>query len=84
MERYAIIENYTEYVPGDERSRTNPGHGYPAHTVNHKTIREFKTKEEWEKWIKENLNPQYGMKREFTPIVFRVAEVKQSVSISID
>jgi len=29
---YAILTFGSTYVPGDERSRTNPGHGYPAHT----------------------------------------------------
>lgn len=28
---YAIIEFRKIHVPGDERSRTNPGHGCPAH-----------------------------------------------------
>lgn len=27
---FAIITFSTHYTPGDERSRTNPGHGYPA------------------------------------------------------
>ena len=26
---YALIHKTTIYIPGDERSRTNPGHGYP-------------------------------------------------------
>jgi hypothetical protein len=28
---YAILTFSSVYVPGDERSRTAPGHGYPAH-----------------------------------------------------
>lgn len=31
-EHYAIFESRSVYIPGDERSRTNPGHGYPAST----------------------------------------------------
>lgn len=31
-EHYAIVEFSSIHVPGDERSRTNPGHGYSAHT----------------------------------------------------
>lgn len=28
-----VIMQFTSIsIPGDERSRTNPGHGYPAHT----------------------------------------------------
>ena len=28
---WAILKFGSIHVPGDERSRTNPGHGYPAH-----------------------------------------------------
>ena len=31
-EHYAILEFYSIHIPGDERSKTNPGHGYPAHS----------------------------------------------------
>jgi len=43
-EHYAVLIYRTEsfHVPGDERSRTHPGHGYPAHT---------KTTENTEHWI---------------------------------
>lgn len=33
VEHWAIITTSSYTVPGDERSRTNPGHGYPEHTV---------------------------------------------------
>lgn len=29
-EHWAILDFVTVHIPGDERSRTNPGHGYPA------------------------------------------------------
>lgn len=32
-EHWAIITTSSYTVPGDERSRTNPGHGYPEHSV---------------------------------------------------
>lgn len=31
-EHWAIISGASMHIPGDERSRTNPGHGYPAST----------------------------------------------------
>lgn len=31
-EHYAVIETSFITIPGDERSRTHPGHGYPEHT----------------------------------------------------
>jgi hypothetical protein len=32
-EHWAVLVNVITTVPGDERSRSNPGHGYPEHTV---------------------------------------------------
>lgn len=32
-EHWALLVNVSTTVPGDERSRSNPGHGYPEHTV---------------------------------------------------
>lgn len=40
MTKYAIITVRTISHPSDERSRTYPGHGYPAYTEN---VDEFKT-----------------------------------------
>jgi len=31
-EHWAIITGSSVFIPGDERSRTAPGHGYPEHT----------------------------------------------------
>lgn len=30
-EHFVIIKDNRIHIPGDERSRTHPGHGYPAH-----------------------------------------------------
>jgi hypothetical protein len=44
---YAVIIYSTTsvYVPGDERSRTNPGHGYPEHTETSDTFEHWVTKD---------------------------------------
>jgi hypothetical protein len=44
---WVIIKNGQVYVPGDERSKTNPGHGYPAHTEHHLIYEVFLTKEKF-------------------------------------
>ena len=45
--KYGILETTTTsyYVEGDERSRTNPGHGYPGGTeyVTSTTLTEYET-----------------------------------------
>ena len=84
MERYGIIETSSTFIPGDERSQTHPGHGYPAYTVHHEEITEFKTREEWEKWINEAVNPKFGSPKEFRAIIFREVELKISFNINID
>ena len=47
-----LIQVYDEavfHIPGDERSRTNPGHGYPASTEKVLTVRQFVTTEQ-DRW----------------------------------
>lgn len=34
-EHWAIIKGTSVFIPGDERSRTAPGHGYPERTENY-------------------------------------------------
>lgn len=49
--KYAAIIDKSYHVEGDERSRTNPGHGYPAHDVSYKEFKPFGSKEEMEEWV---------------------------------
>lgn len=42
---WAIIETYSETVPGDQRSRDFPGHGYPEHVEERIRYRPFSTRE---------------------------------------
>ena len=45
---FAIFEGRSIHIPGDERSRQYPGHGYPASTEYFLSYIAFDTKEEWE------------------------------------
>ena len=45
-QHWAIISNVSVYHEGDERSRTHPGHGYPAHTTTHTEYTPYATEEE--------------------------------------
>lgn len=47
----AVLENHSVFIPGDERSRTNPGHGYPAHTEHSMTMLLFQTRQNMIEWI---------------------------------
>lgn len=48
-EHWAIIRSSSVYIPGDERSRTNPGHGYPAETENFISYEVFTTEDAFNK-----------------------------------
>ncbi len=52
---YAILVYKTQsvFIPGDERSRTHPGHGYPEHTETFGTFEHYVTKDKvlWEKAV---------------------------------
>lgn len=64
---YAILEFDSIYIPGDERSRTCPGHGYPESTANIIRYIAFTDKSEWEADILERMNAKY-CRKEFIPI----------------
>lgn len=49
--RWAIITFDTHYTPGDERSRTNPGHGYPESHDPYVILRAFTDQDAWENEI---------------------------------
>jgi hypothetical protein len=51
-EFYAAFIKDSYHVEGDERSRTNPGHGYHAHNVDYLRVEKFKDKNEMEKWVR--------------------------------
>lgn len=40
-EHWAIIQDHRVTIPGDERSRTNPGHGYPEFIETFQSYRAF-------------------------------------------
>ncbi len=47
-DHYAVLvyKTTSTHVPGDERSRSNPGHGYPAHTVTNTSFEHWVTQDE--------------------------------------
>lgn len=43
---YLIIINQNITIPGDERSRTDPGHGYPEEKFEYEKVIRLETKDE--------------------------------------
>ncbi len=81
-EHYAIIEVGSIYIPGDERSRTNPGHGYPEHTETTISYQVYYTEEKWKKAIEERMAAKYQNKN-FKAVVVKPAQIIQKFSIEI-
>ena len=50
---WAIFKHVTTYIPGDERSRTHPGHGYPEHTVESLDYEHFSDHDALERRVKQ-------------------------------
>jgi hypothetical protein len=85
-DQYAIIEFTSVYIPGDERSRTNPGHGYPAHNEDVCQFTTFETKDAWEREILHRLEQdrKYSSSRGWFPFVFRRPKITTQISIAVE
>lgn len=83
VEHWAIIEQSGVYIPGDERSRTNPGHGYPGGTHNFIRYELYLTEEKLLLAIEEREEAKYGSKKAYKVIKVTPMKVNTSFSISI-
>lgn len=81
-EQYAIIEFGSIFIPGDERSRTNPGHGYPERYETTTNIIVFSSKDEWEKEIAIRVSRAYS-KDNFKAVIIKPVKVETKVSVSL-
>lgn len=79
IEKYAALFYRTIYIPGDERSRTNPGHGYPESTQETIDLIEFSSKEEMESWVLRR-----GSYDKYKLIKYQELSVKTKVEVSIE
>lgn len=59
-EHWVILEGSSVTIPGDERSRTNPGHGYPESTERFMSYEVYLTKEKFEAALSEKLSSRWG------------------------
>lgn len=79
-DNYIILENDSTYIEGDERSRTNSGHGYPGYTSYHINMTLYLDKEAWEYDIKGRITN--GDK--FIAVVMQPVEITTEVKVSIN
>lgn len=76
---FAIITTESVTIPGDERSRTHPGHGYPEHTVSYINYEMFTDEQKWKDKIAYLVNRPYS---KFKAV--RVTPAKISVNVDVD
>jgi hypothetical protein len=53
-EHFAVVYTDSIFIPGDERSRTNSGHGYPDSWETRQVYKAFQDQTALEAWIASN------------------------------
>jgi hypothetical protein len=79
--KYAVVYDETISHAGDERSRTNPGHGYPAWTETVAKIEMFESLDKLKAWVEKN-NSGYSRKI-FQAIKYQELKVSTEVVINV-
>jgi len=77
---YGIVTFGKIAIPGDERSRTNPGHGYPEHTEHTATYSAY----DKEAWKNEIIRMTERKHYDFVAFVAYPAKVKTISTIEIE
>jgi hypothetical protein len=77
-EFHAILTPVSVTIPGDERSRQAPGHGYPEHTISHWEMEVFPGEEEWRAEILLRDGRPY---ERFKAVVIRPAVIKRTTEV---
>lgn len=80
---YAILTKETFYIPGDERSRTYPGHGYPAENIEVVNYRVFLNKEDWTKEIDTHVKMGHKPDLDFKAISVSCAQIETQVTVKV-
>lgn len=79
---WAIVYFTTHHIPGDERSKSCPGHGYPESIETAANYCAFDNEDEWKADITERLTSQWKSKN-FVAMKVTPATISAEVSIKI-
>lgn len=82
--QYAIVEFSSIFIPGDERSRTNPGHGYGDRSEGKIDFILFENRTLWETEIAKRTQERSYGQHEWFPISFRKAKVSTTVNVRVE
>ena len=80
-DHFAILEFFTIHTPGDERSRTHPGHGYPASDDPASRYIAYTDRAEWEAEVSKNAQRQDASR--YLALVVKVPRIELKTTISI-
>ena len=80
---WAILKFSTTSVPGDERSRTNPGHGYPAHSVDNVNYEAYYTEEKFLEAIEDLENGTFS-RGSYVAFKVEPLTIKTTISVSAE
>ena len=85
VKHYAILTFGSYTVPGDERSRTNPGHGYPEHIEHTASYVAYNHRAEWEAEIQRltTRNMTSYSKDDFVALLVDPASVTTQVNVKV-
>lgn len=83
-EHFAILYFGSIWIPGDERSKTNPGHGYPEHNEIKIDYVVFESKLAWEKEIKNLTTSTSVYNKNWRAIYVKPAIINTSVSVDVE
>jgi hypothetical protein len=78
--QYAAIISSSYKVEGDERSRTNPGHGYPEHTVQYNEFLTFNDRETMQRWLEYEESKIFN-KKSYKIIEYIELTIKSTITI---
>lgn len=79
---YAILSSKSTYIPGDERSRTHPGHGYPESTEYSWDYIVFPDRATWESEVKKRTSSVFGSK-DFVAISATPAIISTTIQVDV-
>jgi len=78
-ESFIILRPKSIHIPGDQRSREAPGHGYPASSEDCWDLILFDSREEWEDEIKKLTNQS----QQFVPLAGTRPVITTTTSVFI-
>jgi hypothetical protein len=81
---WAIVEFSSYFVPGDDRSKSCPGHGYPDSYETTATYVAYDNENEWKNDIAGKLHPPYGNpERNFVAMKVSPANISTEVVVKV-